>query len=110
MTHLWPFLLPAQAGGEPAGFLSLVPMFLIFGVFYVIWFLPLRKRQKQLDKVLEELTKGDRVITNGGLYGKVVKVDDAGVVLLELADNVRVRVAKRAIGGLEGTQADNGGK
>lgn len=106
MTSLWWTLLPAQAGQQPSAIVQLMPMVLIFLVFYVVWFLPLRKKQKAVDEMLSRLSKGDKVITNGGLYGKVVKVDD-DVVVLELADNVRVRVARRAIGGLE-NQAENG--
>ena len=106
MTSVWWTILPAQAAQQPSLFVQLMPMVLIFLVFYVVWFLPLRKKQKALDEMVDNLSKGDKVITNGGFYGKVVKVDGQ-VVVLELADNVRVRVAKRAIGGLEETQAQN---
>lgn len=107
MTSLWWTILPAQTG-QPSAIVQLMPMVLIFLVFYVVWFLPLQKKQKALDQMVNNLSKGDQVITNGGFYGKVVKVD-GDVVVLELADNVRVRVAKRAIGGLE-NQAENGVK
>lgn len=106
MTSLWWTLLPAQTG--QSAIVQLMPMVLIFLVFYVVWFLPLQRKQKALDEMVNNLSKGDQVITNGGFYGKVVKVD-GDVVVLELADNVRVRVAKRAIGGLE-DQAENGAK
>ena len=106
MTSFWWTIVLAQASQQSA-FIQLMPMVLIFTVFYVVWFLPLRKKQRALDEMVDNLSKGDKVITNGGFYGKVIKVDGEKVVL-ELADNVRVRVAKRAIGGLEGSQADNG--
>ena len=51
--------------------------------------------------MLNALKKGDKVVTNGGLYGKVTKVDDS-VVVLEVSDNTKVRVARRAIAGFEG--------
>ncbi len=107
MTSLWWTIALAQASQQPSAIVQLMPMVLIFLVFYVIWFLPLRKKQKALDEMVDKLSKGDKVITNGGFYGKVIKVDGE-IVVLELADNVRVRVAKRAIGGLDGSQADNG--
>lgn len=107
MTSLWWTIVLAQAGQQPSAIVQLMPMVLIFLVFYVVWFMPLRKKQKALDEMVDKLSKGDNVITNGGFYGKVIKVD-GDVVVLELADNVRVRVAKRAIGGLEGSKADNG--
>lgn len=108
-----PFDLPAhmlaQATGQPSMLVQLMPMILIFLVFYVIWFLPLKKKQKKLDEMLANLAKGDKVVTNGGLYGKVIKAEGE-IVILELADNVRVRVTRRAIGGLEqeGAAANRG--
>ncbi len=87
--------------------LQFAPMFLIFALFYVLMIVPSRKRQKALQQLLENLKKGDRVVTNGGLYGEVVAVTGATVVL-KVADNVRVRVAKSAITGLE-PDAEKGG-
>jgi len=87
--------------------LQFAPMFLIFALFYVLMIVPSRKRQKALQQLLENLEKGDRVVTSGGLYGEVVAVTGATVVL-KVADNVRVRVAKSAITGLE-PDAEKGG-
>ncbi|MCG8460898.1 MAG: preprotein translocase subunit YajC [Holophagales bacterium] len=61
-SSLWN-LLPAQAASQPSPLIQLMPMFLIFLVFYVIWFLPMRKKQKEHDQVLANLKKGDRVVT-----------------------------------------------
>jgi len=87
--------------------LQFAPMFLIFALFYVLMIVPSRKRQKALQQLLENLKRGDRVITNGGLYGEVVAVTGATVVL-KVADNVKVRVAKSSITGLE-PDAEKGG-
>jgi preprotein translocase subunit YajC len=87
--------------------LQFAPMFLIFALFYVLMIVPSRKRQKALQQVLENLKKGDRVVTSGGLYGEVAAVTD-GMVVLKVADNVKVRVAKSAITGLE-PDAEKGG-
>jgi preprotein translocase subunit YajC len=87
--------------------LQFAPMFLIFALFYVLMIVPSRKRQKALQQLLENLKKGDRVVTSGGLYGEVVAVTGATVVL-KVADNVKVRVAKSAITGLE-PDAEKGG-
>ena len=84
-----------------------VPLLLIFGIFYVLIMLPMRKRQKALAQLIENLKKGDRVITNGGLYGEVAAVTGPTVVL-KIADNVKVRVAKSSITGLE-PEAEKGG-
>lgn len=83
------------------------PLLVIFALFYVLIMLPMRKRQKALTQMAENLKKGDRVITNGGLYGEVAAVVGSAVVL-KIADNVKVRVAKSAISGLE-PEAEKGG-
>jgi preprotein translocase subunit YajC len=83
-----------------SGLLQLAPLFLIFVLFYVLMIVPMRKRQRAVQQMVENLKKGDRVITNGGLYGEVAAVTGTTVVL-KIADNVRVKVAKSAITGLE---------
>lgn len=81
---------------------SLIPIFLVFGIFYFLLLAPMRKRQKAVQKMVSELKRGDRVVTTGGLIGEVAAVEDR-VVHLKLADNVKVRVVKSAIAGLEGS-------
>jgi len=81
---------------------SLVPIFLVFGIFYFLLLAPMRKRQKALRKVVEGLKRGDKVVTNGGLIGEIAAVEDR-VVHLKLGENVKVRVLKSAIAGLEGS-------
>lgn len=80
---------------------SLVPIFLVFGIFYFLLLAPMRKRQKALQKVVEGLKRGDKVVTNGGLIGEIAAVEDR-VVHLKLGETVKVRVLKSAIAGLEG--------
>lgn len=90
---------------------GLVPMLLIFVIFYVVLMLPMQRQRKALRQVIENLKKGDRVVTSGGLYGEVTAVEGT-TVMLRIADNVRVRVAKSAISGLEGEaeKSDKGSK
>ncbi len=92
----------AQAGGQaPSAFLQFVPILLIFGIFYFLLLAPMRKRQKLHQALLTALKRGDRVVTNGGLLGEIAAVEER-VIHLKLADNVRVRVIRSAIAGLEG--------
>lgn len=100
--------LLAAAAGEPSPWLSFMPMILIFGVFYFIWFRPIRNKQKALESLVENLKKGDKVVTNGGFYGEVIKVE-GNIVLLKIADNVKVKIAKRAVTGFAETPEGNGG-
>ena len=81
---------------------SLVPIFLVFGIFYFLLLAPMRKRQKALQKVVEGLKRGDKVVTTGGLIGEIAAVEDR-IVHLKLGENVKVRVLKSAIAGLEGS-------
>ena len=97
------FLLPtfvlAQAQAPPI-WMQFAPLALIFAIFYFVAIAPMRKRQQQLQRTIDALARGDRVITNGGLYGEVVAVDGA-TLILKIADNTKVRVAKSAIAGLQ---------
>jgi preprotein translocase subunit YajC len=96
------FYLLAQAAPEqPSLLYSLLPMVAIFAIFYFLLIWPVRKRQKALQKLVENLKRGDKVVTNGGIYGEVSAVEGA-VVHLKVADNLKIRVAKSAISGLEG--------
>lgn len=96
------YFLVAQAA-EPQGslWLSMLPMVAIFAIFYFVLVWPMRKRQKALQKLIEELKRGDRVVTNGGIFGEVAAVE-GNVIHLKVADNLKIRVAKSAISGLEG--------
>ena len=95
-----------QGAAEPAPFwVQLVPFFLIFVIFYLLLIRPQAKRQKEHQQMLLGLKKGDEVLTQGGLYGVVVgKSDD--VVVLKIAENTKVEVAKQAITALKGSSKD----
>lgn len=98
----------ASPGGGIAGALGgLLPMILIFVIFYVVLMLPMQRQRKALAQMVANLKKGDKVITNGGIYGEVVSVD-TNTVILRIADNVRVKMARSAISGLETTESDKG--
>ena len=101
-------LLAAAAQGQNP-LLAWVPMILIFGIMYVLLFLPMRRRQKALQKLIENLKRGDKVITNGGLVGEVAEVESK-FVHLKVAPNVKLKIAKSAVAGLEGDPAAEEGK
>ncbi len=100
----WAPLVFAQAGA-PSGFdmiKQLAPVLIIFAIFYFLLIAPMRKQRRELKSVVDNLQKGDRVVTNGGLHGQVVAVED-GIVLLKVADNVKLKVSKSAVAGLAPT-------
>ncbi|SRR5690554_3251484 len=84
----------AAEGGNPL--MSLLPFLLIIVVFYFFMIRPQMKRQKELRKYREALKKGDKVITTGGIYGRVSEIKD-GHVMMEIADNVKIKIDKSAI-------------
>lgn len=102
-------LLAAAPPTQPPFWLQMAPMAMILLVFYVIWFLPMQKKQKAVADMRAGLQKGDKVVTSGGIYGEVMKVDD-NIVVLKLAENVKVRVAKWAVSQSADPAEDNGGK
>ena len=85
---------------NPNPIISLLPLVAIFAIFYFMLIRPMQKKQKAHGNFLKELKKGDKVVTNGGLYGSIQAVEDDAVVL-KLAENVKVRVAKSAVAGAQ---------
>ncbi len=89
-------LLATDQATQPNPLLSLWPIILIFVIFYFLLIRPQQKRQKEHQKMVESLRKGDRVLTSGGIYGVVVGVKD-NVVVLKIAENVKVEFAKSSV-------------
>jgi len=90
------FFLMANPDGTGGGFGAMIPLLLVIVIFYFFLIRPQMKRQKEIQKFRESLKKGDKVLTLGGIYGKVVDVEDT-TVILEIAENVRVKVEKAGI-------------
>jgi preprotein translocase subunit YajC len=86
----------AGAGGTAAGIVSILPLVLIFVVFYFLMIRPQQKRMKSLQESVKAVKKGDTVITAGGLIGKVTRVEDHEVEI-ELGPNVKVRAIKSTL-------------
>jgi preprotein translocase subunit YajC len=86
------------AGGAPGGFdlISLAPLLLIFVVFYFLLIRPQQKKMKTHRDMIGALRRGDKVLTAGGIIGSVVKVEDSEL-LVEIAKDVRVRIARSTI-------------
>ena len=89
----------AQGAGGTGGdlFAMLVPLIMIMAVFWFLLIRPQQKRAKEHQELIKGIRRGDVVATSGGLIGKVARVVDDNEVLLEVADNVRMRFQKQAI-------------
>jgi preprotein translocase subunit YajC len=88
-----------QEGGQQNPMSFFIFMAVLFAVFYFILIRPQQKRQKDHRRLLENLKKGDKVVTTGGLQGTVVSLSDT-VVTVEIADKVKVKVGRNYIAGL----------
>jgi preprotein translocase subunit YajC len=87
----------AQAGGEAGGSLfSLLPLVVIFVLFYFLLIRPQQKRAKQHKEMVAALSKGEEVVTNGGLLGKVIEVDD-NFITVEISSGLNVKVQRQAV-------------
>jgi preprotein translocase subunit YajC len=99
------FITPAYAqaaGGASGGFdlISLMPLVLIFVVFYFLLIRPQQKRAKEHKLMVANLRRGDQVVTGGGILGKVTRVKDGEEVEVEIAEGTRVRVYRSSITGV----------
>ena len=92
------------ASGEGGGFGAFVPLILMFGIFYFLLIRPQQKKQKEHRGMIGNLKKGDRIVTSGGLHGRITGLTEA-IVTLEIAEKVRVKVGRGNIAGLAQSEA-----
>ena len=88
------------AGGQGAGgFSAFIPLILMFVIFYFLLIRPQQKKQKQHREMIDNLKKGDRIITGGGIHGRVTNVDE-NVLTVEIADQVKVKLNRGNVAAL----------
>jgi preprotein translocase subunit YajC len=93
-------ILMASGGqqGQSGGIFMLVWMALIFVVMYLLLIRPQRKKQKEHEKLLKELKKGDRVVTSGGMFGTIFAIDDErNIVVLKIGEDVKLEFLRSSI-------------
>ncbi|HLW97012.1 MAG TPA: preprotein translocase subunit YajC [Candidatus Acidoferrales bacterium] len=90
-------LAQSQITGAMGG---LLPILLIMVIFYVLLIMPAQRRQKKTSQMLAALKNGDKVITSGGVFGTIVGLEDE-TIQLRIADQVKVKVLRSAIAGLQ---------
>jgi preprotein translocase subunit YajC len=99
----FPFVIGMAAPGQQPGWVSFVPFALILAIFYFLILLPMKRRQKKIQEFQEALKVGDKVITTSGIYGHITRVSDKSVQL-QIADKVRIEVARSAMAGYQGQE------
>ena len=90
-----------ESSMSSSSWLTLVPYILILGIFYFVILLPMRRKQQKVQQFLDSLKAGDRVITTGGIYGQITKLNEQ-TVQLQVAEKIRIEVARASIGGYQG--------
>jgi len=97
--------LQQQAQAPTTGIVSFLPLVFILGIFYLIVFLPARRRQKKLQEMIDNLKAGDKVVTSGGIYGTIVGFKDDRIQL-RVAENVKIELSRNAVTALQGSEKE----
>src|SRR5262245_49014234 len=87
--------------GASSPLIQIVPFVLILGIFYFIILLPTKRKQQKVQECLDALKENDRVVTTSGIYGQIAKIS-GDRISLQIADKVRIDIARNAIGGYQG--------
>jgi preprotein translocase subunit YajC len=104
LEHLLTILLfmPPEEGGEGGGFMQFLPLLLIILVFYLFFIRPQMRKSKEQKRFREGLKKGDKIVTIGGIHGKILEIKETSLVI-DVGNQVKITVEKSAVGA-DGTQ------
>ena len=93
------FILMAPSGGAQGGgaLMQILPLVLIVVVFYFFMIRPQMKKAKDQKKYIEALKKGDKILTIGGIYGKIVEMREDATIIMEVEDGSKMKISKNAI-------------
>ena len=92
-----------QTGGAGSSLGMFLPMIIVMGIFYVMLILPQQRQRKKTQAMLAALKNGDKVVTTSGIYGTVNGID-GDTIILKIADQVKIRIARSAIAHVEATE------
>jgi preprotein translocase subunit YajC len=92
-----------QTGGAGGSLGMFLPMIIVMGIFYVMLILPQQRQRKKTQAMLAALKNGDKIVTTSGIYGTVNGID-GDTVILKIADQVKIRIARSAIAQVEATE------
>jgi len=90
-------LMSAPAQGGQSGIMSFLPLIAIVVVFYFFMIRPQMKKAKEQKKYIEALKKGDKILTIGGIYGKIIEVREDATIIMEVEDGTKMKISKNAV-------------
>jgi preprotein translocase subunit YajC len=96
MNILSTVLLQTPTSGESGGYMGILMIVAMIAIFYFFMIRPQQKRQKEIQKARETMKAGDKVVTAGGIHGRIKEIGDTSM-LIEIADGVRIRVDKASV-------------
>ena len=91
----------APDGGSP--WVQFVPFAIVLAIFYFLILMPMKKKQQKVQQFLEALKVNDRIVTTGGIHGLVTRLGEQSIQI-QIADKVKIEIAKSAIGGYQGQE------
>jgi preprotein translocase subunit YajC len=94
-----------QQAQTSSGIIQFLPLVFILAIFYLIVFLPARRRQKKLQDMIDHLKAGDKVVTSGGIYGTIVGFKDDRIQL-RIAENVKIELSRNAVTALQESEKE----
>lgn len=97
--NLTSFLIAQAAPADP-GFVLLLQMALIVGIFYLVWFRPVRQKQKRLEEQIKNMKAGDKVVLSSGIFGQIMGAED-DAFWVKVDEKTRLKVLKSAVAGFQ---------
>ncbi len=99
----WLLAMGTPSVGAPSAWVQLMPFVLVVGIFYFVILLPMKRRQQKVTTFLAALKVGEKVVSSGGLYGTITRLNDQSVQV-QVADKVRVEMSRNAVVGYQGQE------
>ena len=110
MFVIEPFVTAMAPPGQGNVFLQFLPVAIVVAIFYFLILLPMKRRQQKIQEFQDNLKVGDKIVTTGGIHGKITRVTDK-TLQVEIAERVRVEMSRAAVAGYQGQEpvvADSG--
>jgi preprotein translocase subunit YajC len=101
MSKLVETVVLAMASPGQQGLIQFVPFLMILAIFYFLILMPMKRRQRKIQDFQGGLKVGDNIVTTGGIYGQITRLNEKSVQL-QVADKVRIEIARAAVGGYQG--------